>query len=217
MPKIIPAILAKNAKEFKRKLLIIDGHAEEAQIDIMDGEFVPEISSEDPETAKLYRLLYSLHLMVADPEKYIEKWKAVPGVRQIIIHAEIKKPLELLIQKIKNSGWEVGLAINPETSHESIDKLIPLIDIVLVMSVNPGKSGQSFETAATKEHLLSKITLLHEEHPGLEISSDGGVNSETLPLLLRAGVTNFVIGSAIFDQKEPLEALKKLKHLIRQS
>lgn len=230
--KIIPAILAKNSEEFQNKLSILDDHAEEVQIDIMDGQFVPEKTSQNPVEAAKHNLKYELHLMVEDPEAEIERWAPLPPapshlprvksrgqgmglVTRAIIHAEIKKPLKPIIEKIKSLGWAVGLALNPETSHESIDEFIHLLDTVLVMTVHPGASGQDFAEAVVPNHLLAKITELHRAHPGLEISVDGGADEKTIPSLLQAGATRLIVNSAIFKKSEPISALKKLKHLTR--
>lgn len=214
MTQIIPAILAKNPEEFQKKLTILDGHTEETQIDIMDGQFVPEKTFQDPVEAAKHNLKYELHLMVKNPEVIIEEWKDVPNVHRVIIHAEVKKPLKPIIEKIKSLGWEASLALNPETPHESIDEFIHLLDTVLVMTVHPGASGQDFAEAVVPNHLLAKITELHRTHPGLKISVDGGIDEKTIPSLLQAGANRLIVNSAIFKKSDPVSALKKLKHLI---
>lgn len=223
MPELIPAILVEDALEFQKRLAILKGHVKEAQIDIMDGRFVPNTTFADPGQIRGFQtsLRYELHLMVNDPGAEIEKW-ATPtlthqgrgNVARAVIHAEIQKPLEPIIQKIKSYGWEAGIALNPETSWQQIDELISQLDTVLIMTVHPGKSGQPFGEVVASYHLLNKIFELHEAHPGLTISVDGGVNAETIPLLLEAGATRLVAGSAIFNQKDPLATLTRLKKLV---
>src|SRR3989338_8589870 len=155
--EIIPAILVKDPLEFKEKLAILDGQAPMAQLDIMDGCFVSNATFEDPVEAARHTLKYELHLMAEDPEAILEKWKDVKGVVRVIVHAEIEKSLAPLIDYIKGRGWQVGIAINPETPWQNVDALIPKLDTVLVMTVHPGKSGQPFEEAVSHYHLLSKI------------------------------------------------------------
>ncbi len=214
--EIIPAILAKEALEFKRKLAILEGRVETAQFDIMDGRFVPAKTFADPLKIRSWasNLKFELHLMVEDPEPWIEAWREEPRVRRVIIHAEIDRPLAVLIEKIKDQGWEVGLALNPETSWREIDEYIPELETALVMTVQPGKSGQPFEEAVSKYHLLAKINDLRQAHPNLVISVDGGVSDKTLPLLLEAGATRFAVGSAIWQAPDPRQALLKLQNLI---
>lgn len=210
MHEVIPAILAKDKLEFEKKLDILEGQTEMAQIDIMDGKFVPGKTFQDPERASQTKLSFELHLMVEDPETVIDEWKSVSGVKRVIIHAEIKKPLEPILKKIKNLGWETGIAINPETPWQKIDELIHQVDTVLIMTVHPGKSGQVFEEA-----VLTKITELHQTHPGLVISIDGGVNENTLPHLIKTGATRFAAGSGIFRAPDPIAAFKRLELLLK--
>lgn len=215
--EILPAILVKDALEFRDKLAILDGQVDTAQIDIMDGVFVANTTFQDPEEAKQRRLKYELHLMVEEPEVVLEKWNDVTNVTRVVIHAEIKKPLAPLVAYIKERKWQVGIALNPETPRQTIDALILQLDTVLVMTVHPGAAGQPFEEAVSHYHLLSKIYELHEAHPTLTISVDGGVSEKTLPLLLEAGATRFVVGSALWKSKDPLEVLRKLQNIISKS
>lgn len=216
MPELIPAILVPDTLRFQEALSILEGHVKEAQIDIMDGRFVPETTFGDAGQIRSLQtsIQYELHLMVLDPEPLLVEWRDISNVKRVIIHAEIAAPLAPLIEKIKAAGWEAGVALNPETPWQHIDELIPLLDTVLVMTVHPGKSGQPFAEAVTSYHLLNKIFELHEAHPGLTISVDGGVNAETIPLLLEAGATRLVVGSALWKSKNPLAALKKLQLLV---
>ncbi len=215
MLELLPAILVADALEFKEKLGILDGHAPVVQIDIMDGHFVAQTTFADPAETARHNLKYELHLMVEDPIAELLKWKEVSGVVRVIVHAEIEKPLAPIIIYIKGRALEVGIAINPETSWEKIDALIPELDTVLVMTVHPGAAGQPFEDAVSHYHLLSKIYELHEAHPTLVISVDGGVSEKTAPFLIEAGATRFVVGSAMWKAKNPVEVLEKLEKIIQ--
>ncbi|MBI4281139.1 hypothetical protein HY628_03000 [Candidatus Uhrbacteria bacterium] len=218
MSEIIPAILVSDVLQFKRKIDALEGRVEEVQIDLMDGLFVPQTSLADPSVIRAFstKLGYELHLMVDDPASVIEAWSVIPNVRRVIPHAEISQPLAPLIDQIHGLGWQAGLALNPETPWQTIDDLIPELDTVLVMTVPPGKSGQSLAEAAVEHHLLSKISELHRCHPGLIISADGGVNAETIPLLAEAGVTRFTMGSAIWQSSDPLAALKEFQNQLNR-
>ncbi|MBI4133056.1 allulose-6-phosphate 3-epimerase, partial [Candidatus Uhrbacteria bacterium] len=140
MPELIPALLVHDALKFQEQLSILEGHTKEAQVDIMDGKFVRNTTFSDPGQIRAYgtSVQYELHLMVEDPELDFVGWRDVANVKRVIIHAEIAKPLEPLITTIKGAGWQAGIALNPETSWQRIDELIPLLDTVLVMTVHPG-------------------------------------------------------------------------------
>lgn len=218
MLEILPAILETDPLKFQEKIDILEGHTAEVQIDVMDGVFVPHTTFADPSiigTSKT-SLEYELHLMVADPRTTIEAWRSIPSVKRVIIHAEIKQPLEPIIEIIKSHGWEAGVAINPETAWQQIDEVIPLLDTVLVMTVHPGAAGQPFADAVVENHLLAKITDLHEAHPGIVISVDGGVSAETISYLRDAGASRFIVGSALWSSNDPLDTLKQLQTLLIQ-
>lgn len=199
---IIPAILADSFEEFKNKLTKVENCVSMAQIDVMDGKFVPEKSFADPEKIKtiLTPCDYELHLMVCDPEKEIKRWLDFDKVRKIIFHFETTKNHEELIAEIKNAGKKVGLAINPETSAEKIRSWITKIDTVLMMGVEPGKSGRSL-----RSETFDKIRKIRNLDKDIEIEVDGGVNSENAPLLVEAGANVLVAGSFIFNSKNSVQ------------
>ncbi|MDP3985148.1 MAG: ribulose-phosphate 3-epimerase [bacterium] len=218
MSEILPAILVPDALKFKEKIDILEGHADAVQIDIMDGAFVPHTTFADPAAILAFHssLQHELHLMVNDPAPYLRAWSVVPSVIRAIIHAEIDRPLAPLLETIKENGWEAGIALNPETPWEAIDEFISQLDTVLVMTVHPGKSGQPFAEAVVEHHLLAKIADLHQAHPGLVIGVDGGVNAETLPLLLEAGATRFIVGSGIWNTPDPAATLSQLQKIVAE-
>jgi len=222
MPReIIPAIIAKSSLEFEEKLIVLEkAKIPLAQIDIMDGQFVTNSTMADPKIAAKHKLDYELHLMTEDPELYLEEWKNVPTVKRVAIHAEIKKPLAPIIKKIQLSGWEVGLALNPNTSWSVVEPYLvhnpsppPLIlrggkmtiDFILVMAVYPGRHAAPFVPK-----VVPKIKNLHAAHPRLIIEIDGGVNEQTLPVLLSAGATRFAVGSALWSAPNFSRAYQQL-------
>lgn len=215
MKEIIPTILVSNRLEFERRLGIMAGKIPVAQMDIMDGKFVANTTFTDPKIAAQYRVDYELDLMVEDPESFLQKWhdtlpqpppiKGGGKVVRAFVHVEIKKPLAPLLEKIKSYGWETGIALNPDTPWERVKKFLDKIDTVLFMTVYPGQNAAPFQPK-----VISKIKAFHHAHPKVPIEVDGGVNERTLPLLLKAGVTRFAVGSAIWSTPDPLKAYKKL-------
>lgn len=208
--EIIPAIIAKNALEFEKRLTTLEKtKISLVQIDIMDGQFVANTTKADPEVAAKYKLDYELHLMTKSPELYLKAWQKVTTVKRAAIHAEIKKPLAPILKKIKSNGWETGMAINPDTSWQVIRDIIVDLNFVLMMAVYPGRHAAPFVPK-----VIDKIKSLRAAYPSLVIEVDGGVNAQTLPLLLRAGATRFAVGSAIWSSPNPIEAYQKLLKII---
>lgn len=232
--------------EFERRLGIMEGKIPVAQMDIMDGKFVKNTTFSDPKIAARYQVDYELDLMVADPGPVLEKWHdTLPPARgearlwrqpppikgggkvvRAFVHAEIKKPLASLLEKIKSYGWEAGIALNPDTGWEVVEPYIarnpsrpPLtlrggetVDSILFMTVYPGQNGAAFQPK-----VIPKITQFHKAYPKIIIEVDGGVNEKTLPRLLTAGVTRFAVGSAIWSAPDPVGEYKKLFQLTNNS
>lgn len=209
MPELLPTILVSDERAFRERLAMLDRKLPKVQIDIADGEFVPSRSFHDPEIAKTYGFAYELHLMVAEPRPILERWRAVPSLKCAIIHAEIKEPLEPLVELVKSYGWDVGIALNPPTDWHIIKPLLPKLNTVLFMTVFPGQNAAPFQP-----QVVPKIKLFHDAHPEISITVDGGVNEKTIPLLLEAGVTRFAVGSAIWSSNHPIQNYNKLLKLI---
>ena len=198
------------AEDIVKKL---DGSsADYIHVDIMDGKFVENKTWTYSEVKKIVRyssLPLNVHLMVKDPAKYIEDY-ALLNTTNLIFHYEAVKDIESMISLVKEYGLKVGIAINPETSEEVLFPYLKDIDVALVMSVVPGKSGQSFI-----ENTLSKIKNLKEEiiRQGVKtiISVDGGINDETGLLCKEAGVDMLV--SASYIHKDIVNNIKVLKDL----
>lgn len=205
MTRIIPAILAKTREEFLSKVDILRDFAEEIQLDIMDGKFVPNTTWGEPEEIKKMGLpAFEVHLMVADPQAEIRKWVEA-GAKRIIAHIEALKDPKSFIRAVKKFGCAVGLALNPDTSVAAISSLIPELDAVLVMGVNPGFSGQEFNPIAIK-----KVAELRKLNKNISIEVDGGVGPENIKELKDAGADVLVAASAIFSSNNPKAAYNKL-------
>lgn len=208
MIQIIPAIIPKNFEELQKKIKKVESYVDWVQLDIMDGEFVNNSTWNNP--ADLERLETNIkteaHLMIQDPENVIDAW-IKSGVQRIIFHYESTDKHQEIIEKIKQAGLQVGLAINPETSIEVIDDFINQLDLVLIMTIQPGFGGQKF-----LEEVLWKIKDLREKHKDVNIGVDGGINLETAPKVIQVGANILFIGNAIFKSENIEEVIKKLKN-----
>ncbi len=210
MNQIIPAILAKTEDEFRAKLKAIDGAAPLVQIDVMDGQLVPNETWFEAEILKSIRTYtrFELHLMVKDPEGYLKKCEGWKQLARVIWHYESGVDHLALAKWARSKGWQVGLALNPKTRVATIDELVPFFDEILVMGNTPGFSGK----ALTKK-TVERATELHLNWLTKPIGFDIGVNAKTIPVLADAGVTRFYAASAIFGEVDPKAAYKQLCEL----
>ena len=208
MIQIIPAIISQDFEELQKKIKKVESYVDLVQLDVMDGKFVDNLTWNQPTDLRNLKtsLKLEVHLMVQNPENIIDDW-IKSGIQRIIFHYESTKNPEGIIKRIKQAGLQVGLAINPETSVKSIDAFINQLDLVLIMTVHPGKGGQEF-----LEETLWKIKELREEYKDLNIGVDGGINIETAPKVIQVGANIFFIGSSIFKSENFEEAIKKLKN-----
>ncbi len=189
--------------------------ADSLHLDVMDGRFVPNITFGPPVIAAIAprcRLVLDAHLMIVEPEKYVADFAAA-GAQLITVHAEACTHLHRVIQLIKTlrtaTGERVraGVALNPGTPPEAARYVLDDVDLVLVMSVNPGFGGQEFISG-----VLPKIRQIREwGGPGLDIQVDGGVNPETAPVVVDAGANVLVAGSAVFGQADYAQAIAMLR------
>lgn len=169
----------------------------------MDGHFVPTITVGPLFVESLKRvtkLPLDVHLMILEPEKHIEAF-AKAGANNITVHVETRPDLPGIIRKIKTLGCTAGIALNPATPASSIDSVLPLVDLVLVMSVVPGFSGQKFmpEMIAKVEEIRARLNALRST---ARLEVDGGINAETLPLMKKAGANVFVAGTFVFKHSQ---------------
>ena len=171
------------------------------QIDVMDGVFVPNISVGLPVVAALRRsvkLTLDCHLMIVQPERYVEAF-AKAGANHITVHAEASVHLHRTIQQIKELGLTAGVAINPSTPLGALEEILPFIDLVLVMSVNPGFGGQHYIPSSTDKIRRLRTMLDARGLQHIAIQVDGGIKAENVREAVEAGATNIVAGSAIFN------------------
>ena len=207
MVEIIPAILAKDEKEFRRKAESVTDLCETIQIDVMDGAFVDNVTWADPKRIDLMRLpmAFEVHLMVKDPLASLDAW-SVAGCQRAIVHAEAVEDVAEALRQIKLYGMEAGVSLNPETSIESVEEALSEADVVQVMGVHPGWMGQAFQPVA-----LEKVRTLREKFPELMIEVDGGVAVGIARELAEAGADRLVSGSAVFNSGAPAKAIEALR------
>lgn len=213
MVKIAPSILSADFARLGEEIKDVErGGADYIHVDVMDGHFVPNVTI-GPLIVEAIRpvtdLPLDVHLMIENPDRYIEAF-AKAGANYITVHAEASRHLHRTIQLIKSTGVKAGVVLNPATPVESLKHVIEDLDMVLLMSVNPGFGGQKFIHSVLPK--IRKVREMADAHnPGLEIEVDGGVNEETAKLCIEAGATVLVAGSAVFNQEDRAAAIASLK------
>lgn len=195
-----------------------EGGADAIHLDVMDGVFVPNISFGGvvvKAVRKATSLPLDVHLMVVDADPYIEQFVA-DGASNLTVHVESCRHLHRTLELITSAGCRAGVALNPATSLESVREVLPLLDLVLIMSVNPGFGGQRFlETSTGKLRRMRK--LLEELNPLCELQVDGGVYASNIDDVVRAGANNIVVGSAVFNDKgTPAENIRALRAALHE-
>ena len=211
--KIAPSILAADFANLERDTKMINSsEADWFHIDIMDGVFVPNISFGMPVLAAIQKHAkkpLDVHLMIIDPDRYIETFAEL-GAAVLTVHYEACDHLHRTLQKIKSCGMKAGVALNPHTPIASLNSIIKDIDLVCIMSVNPGFGGQSFiENTFEKVKELKKLINQHNSDCLIEI--DGGVTNTNYSELIACGADVLVAGSYVFKAENPAENIKLLK------
>jgi ribulose-phosphate 3-epimerase len=209
--KLAPSILAADFARLGEQVAEAEqAGADRIHVDVMDGHFVPNLSmgAEIVQSLRrVTRLPLEVHLMISDPDFFLDEFAAA-GSDSFLVHWEGNNNLHRTVQRIKTLGKRAGVAINPATSGAVLEEIAQELDQVLVMTVNPGFGHQQFLPTT-----LSKIgrvrDLIERSRPGCEVEVDGGIDATTAPLVVRAGATVLVAGSAIFGDREGVAAAMK--------
>jgi len=214
--KLCPSILAADFANLGQNILETEkAGADMLHIDVMDGAFVPSISFGMPlitSIRKITDLIFDVHLMVEEPGRYIDDFKK-SGADMITVHVEACKHLDRVVRQIKEAGLKASVALNPATSLSTLDYILEEVDMVLIMTVNPGFGGQAFiESSLSKIRDLRQI--IDDSGFDIDIEVDGGITDITLPKVLDAGANVIVSGTSVF-RGNITENTKKIKEIMK--
>ena len=214
MIEIIPTILVKKFEKIKERIKTVEPYVNWIHLDIMDGIFASNSTWNSPKDLKKIgtKMKLEAHLMVQKPENVINDWLKV--LDRIIIHYESKIDnkdlvIQKLIKKVHKKNKQIGLAISPDTPVNTVMPFLKKLDLVLIMTVNPGRGGQKFQ-----EKTLEKIKTLRKNWPNGNIAVDGGINPKSAKIAIQAGANIIYSGSYIFNSSDPGLAIKNLKSVV---
>jgi ribulose-phosphate 3-epimerase len=210
---IHPSILISNFLKLGDTInMLNESEADMIHLDIMDGVFVPNLTIGFPIIKQIKaasKKPLDVHLMIVNPDVHLKNYQEA-GADILTVHYEACTHLHRTVQEIKNLGMKAGVSLNPHSPVSLLEEILPYLDMVLIMSVNPGYGGQKFiDTSIDKVRKLKRM--IDEKNLNTLIEIDGGINEKNIKMLNEAGVDVFVVGNAIFSAKNPPEMIKKLK------
>jgi len=217
MIKLAPSILSADFARLGEQIAeVARAGADYIHVDVMDGHFVPNITIGAPVVASIRRvtsLPLDVHLMIEHPERYISDFVKA-GADVITVHVEASPHLQSTIRLIKELGAKAGVSLNPATPLSAVDEFIHHVDLILIMSVNPGFGGQSF-IPITLAKIATMRRILDDRGLSAELEVDGGINADNAPDIVEAGATVLVAGNSIFKSREGISrALQKLREAV---
>jgi ribulose-phosphate 3-epimerase len=209
--EIAPSILSADFARLADEIAVVESAGVNmVHLDVMDGHFVPNITIGPPVIAKLRdctNLVFDAHLMISEPARYAQAFVEA-GANHITFHIEVAGKGRELIDRLHALGATAGICLNPETPVEAIEKIAPLCDMVLVMTVHPGFGGQKFMPEAAK-----KVTRVREiVGPDIRIEVDGGIDPQTTPMVVSYGADTLVVGNAIFSKPDRIAAINAIRN-----
>src|SRR5881296_276276 len=211
--KIAPSILAADFAALGEAIARVEGAgADQLHVDVMDGRFVPNLTIGPPvieSIKKRTRLPLDVHLMIEEPERWVETYVRA-GADLVTVHAEACVHLQRALTQMREAGAKAGVAINPATGPDALEYVLDDLDLVLVMSVNPGFGGQAF-IPSTHRKIRDIRALLGDRHRRVDVSVDGGVKADLAKALANDGASTLVAGSAIFGAADPAAAVRAIR------
>jgi ribulose-phosphate 3-epimerase len=212
--EIAPSILSADFARLADEIAVIESAGVKiVHLDVMDGHFVPNITIGPPVVAKLRqysKLVFDAHLMISEPAKYARHFVEA-GADHITFHIEVADQPEKLIDQIHKLGCTAGICLNPKTPVEAIEKMAPLCDMVLVMTVHPGFGAQEFMPDAAKK--IAKVREI--VGPDIRVEVDGGIDPQTAPIVVSCGADTLVAGNAIFAKSDRIAAINAIREACR--
>ena len=215
MVKIAPSVLSADFGALAEEIAKVEPEADLLHVDVMDGHFVPNLTIGPLVVEAIHRrtrVPLDVHLMIQNPERFVGAF-AKAGATYLTVHAEVCPHLHRTIQQIREAGMKPGVALNPSTSLHTVEEILDQVDLILVMSVNPGFGGQSFIPFVLKK-IEEMARRLHRTEPRPELEVDGGIKIENCQAVAEAGATVLVAGSAIFGAPDPRSAIIKMREQV---